>query len=386
MRPALSAARAPLGAFAAMGACWGTFAAAVPDLMAMLGADEAAFGFLMLGAPVAAVLTMLAAPAAGAALGRAALPLAAGAMALAFALPGQAGASAAAFFLATALCGGATGVTDILMNARVAEIENRRGLHLMSLCHAVYSFGYAGGAVATGLWRAAGHPPGLYMVAMAAMALVLAAATVERDGRITGLSRPAAGTGALGILPVIGGAIVLIAFMTENAAESWSALHVEKTLGGTPAAGASGPAALAITMGLARLAGQGLVARFGALPFLIGGAGVGAAGALIVAAAPTPAVAYAGFIVLGAGASVLAPTALSLVGRTAAPEARARAVARATLLGYFGYFIGPPTLGLIAGTFGLRMSFAFAALLLFGVVLLGRAFTRRAVGQEDPRP
>ena len=48
---------------------------------------------------------------------------------------------------------------------------------------------------------------------------------------------------------------------------------------------------------------------------------------------------------MGIGASVLAPTAFSLVGQLSAPEARARAVARATLLGYFGYFFGPPLLG-----------------------------------------
>jgi hypothetical protein len=45
------------------------------------------------------------------------------------------------------------------------------------------------------------------------------------------------GRRGLGWLPVIGGGIVLIAFMTENAAENWSALHIEKTLGGSPEQG-----------------------------------------------------------------------------------------------------------------------------------------------------
>jgi len=49
---------------------------------------------------------------------------------------------------------------------------------------------------------------------------------------------------------------------------------------------------------------------------------------------------------------------------------RARAVARATLLGYFGYFFGPPLLGLIAGSFGLRMAFVFAACLLVLIFVL----------------
>ena len=80
---------------------------------------------------------------------------------------------------------------------------------------------------------------------------------------------------------------------------------------------------------------------------------------------------------MGIGASVLAPTAFSLVGQMSAPEARARAVARATLLGYFGYFVGPPLLGLIAGTFGLRSAFIYAACLVGLVFVLAPVLARQ---------
>ena len=142
-----------------------------------------------------------------------------------------------------------------------------------------------------------------------------------------------------------------------------------------------GPAALALTMGFARLAGQGLVARVNPFRLLMGGALLSACGAVVAAAATSPAMAYAGFIVMGIGSSVIAPTGFSLVGRLAKPEARARAVARATLLGYFGYFFGPPMLGFIAGSLGLRFAFVFAALMLL-VVLLVVPPMRRA-GQSD---
>jgi MFS family permease len=374
--PLLSTARAVLAAFAAMGILWGTFAAVLPDIKAQLDVDEAALGRLILFTPIAAVTAMLLAPAFGARMGRAALPLATLAMAAAFALPGQT-ASLILFPLAMMACGGATGLTDVLMNARVAALENDRGLHLMTLCHAAYSFGYAGGALATGGLRQAGWPPGWVMAAMAAAALVLALATWERDGAIDGLARPKDGPGrGLGLVPVIGGGMVLIAFLTENAAENWSALHIEKTLGGSPSEGAMGPAALALTMGFARLAGQGLVARSNPYVLLRLGAVVAGTGALIAAFAVNPPMAYAGFIVMGIGSSVIAPTAFSLVGRRAAPEARARAVARATLLGYFGYFFGPPTLGLIAGSFGLRMAFVFAAAMLLTILVLAPLMSR----------
>lgn len=376
MATILTVARAPLAAFAAMGIVWGTFAAALPDLKSMLNVDEAQLGLLLLFTPLAAVTAMLLAPAFGAMMGRMALPVAAVIMGLGIALPGQTD-SLMLFPIAMMLCGAGTGLTDVLMNARVAELENTRKLHLMNLCHAAYSFGYAGAAIGTGVMRGAGWGPAWVLGTMALIAGGLALTTWERDGQIDGLRKPKdPSVAGLGLLPLIGGGVVLIAFMTENAAEAWSALHIEQTLGGSPEQGALGPAALALTMGFARLAGQGLVSRVSPYRLLIGGAVIAAIGALGAAAAQTPAMAYAGFIVMGLGASVIAPTAFSLVGRLARPEARARAVARATLFGYFGYFFGPPMLGFIAGTFGLRMAFVFAACLLLVVLVLSPLMAR----------
>lgn len=373
----LVAARPALAAFAAMGILWGTFAAVLPDLKAMLGIDETELGLLIFCTPIAAISAMLAAPAFGLATGRMALPLAVALMALGFALPGQAQV-VWLFPLAMACAGAATGLTDVLMNARVAAIETQRGLHLMNLSHAAYSFGYAGGAVLTGVLRGAGWGPGWVMGTMAAIALLCAALCIETDGRIEGLHKPKDGSAPhLGLVPIIGGGIVLIAFMTENASENWSALHIEKTLGGSPEEGALGPATLALTMGFARLGGQWLAGRVDAFAILRLGAVIASIGALIVATAVAPVWAYMGFIITGIGASVLAPTAFSLVGQLSAPEVRARAIARATLLGYFGYFFGPPLLGIIAGSFGLRFAFVFAAVLVGMIFLLAPLMARQ---------
>ncbi len=370
-------ARPAIAAFAAMGVLWGTFAAVLPDLKTMLGVDERQLGLLIFCTPIAAISAMLVAPAFGARVGRVALPMAVALMGLAFMLPGQASVIWM-FPLAMACAGAATGLTDVLMNARVAAMETSRGLHLMNLTHAAYSFGYAGGAVLTGVMRGAGWGPGAVMATMGAIGLLCALATLEPDGRIDGLRKPKDGSAApLGLVPVIGGGIVLIAFMTENASENWSALHIEKTLGGSPEEGALGPAMLALTMGFARLGGQALAGRVDPFTLLRGGAVIAAIGALIVAQAGSPLVAYIGFFITGIGASVLAPTAFSLVGQRSAPEARARAIARATLLGYFGYFVGPPLLGLIAGTFGLRMAFVFAACLVGMIFVLAPLMARQ---------
>ncbi|AZB54337.1 MFS transporter [Cereibacter sphaeroides] len=372
----LRVARPALAAFGAMGICWGAFAAALPDTKALLGVDEARLGLLMLFAPVAAMAAMLTAARLGSALGRRALPLMVLAMGAAFVLPGQSPALWA-FAAAMILCGAATGALDVLMNARVTALEAERGLPLMNLCHAVYSLAYAAAAIGTGLARGAGLGPGAILGGAAVAAMLASLMAFERDGTIHGLARPPRGSAALGAAPFIGGAMVMIAFLSENAAEAWSALHIERTLGGSATEGSLGPALLAITMGVARLAGQGLLARVAPATLLSAGALVAGLGALVAAFALSPAMAYAGFVIMGLGASVIAPTAFSMVGQAARPEARARAVARATFLGYLGYFFGPPTLGFLAAAFGLRAAFAFAALALLSVLVLAPLMARR---------
>ncbi|WP_054004988.1 MFS transporter [Cypionkella psychrotolerans] len=373
----LRVARPAVAAFAAMGVLWGSFAADLPDIKTMLDIDESRLGALMFMTPIAAVCAMLVAPRLGVAFGRRAMLISCLLMCVAFTLPGQF-SHLLLFPLAMMACGAGTGLTDVLMNARVATIETQSGRPLMNLCHAAYSFGYAGGAIATGALRSAGWSPAWVLCSMALLAGVIALASYEEDGRILGLARPKGkGAAHLGWVPVIGGAMVLIAFLTENAAENWSALHIEKNLGGSPSDGAMGPAVMAITMGVARLFGQGLASRVPAVWLLTGGAVISAVGALGAALAITPAMAYAGFIVMGIGSSVIAPTVFSLVGQLSDPAARARAVARATLIGYFGYFFGPPAIGFVAGQFGLRFAFVCAAVMLAGIPVLARVLLRR---------
>ncbi|EGJ22322.1 major facilitator transporter [Cereibacter sphaeroides WS8N] len=281
----LRVARPALAAFGAMGICWGAFAAALPDTKALLGVDEARLGLMMLFAPVAAMAAMLTAARLGSALGRRALPLMVLAMGAAFVLPGQSPALWA-FAAAMILCGAATGALDVLMNARVTALEAERGLPLMNLCHAVYSLAYAAAAIGTGLARGAGLGPGAILGGAAVAAMLASLMAFERDGTIHGLARPPRGSAALGAAPFIGGAMVMIAFLSENAAEAWSALHIERTLGGSATEGSLGPALLAITMGLARLAGQGLLARVAPATLLSAGALVAGLGARSLRAQP----------------------------------------------------------------------------------------------------
>lgn len=366
----LRLARAPIVAFAAMGVLWGTYAALVPDTKAMLRASDAEFGSLMLATPLAAVVSMLMAPRLARHAGRHVLAVGVAAMGLAFVAPGWMHQQAF-FALAMVLAGASTGFLDVTMTARVSGIETRHDLHLMNLNHAAYSFGYAGAAIGTGVARSLGATPAGVMTVAGLAVVVLALLAVEADDDAGDFISERPHGHSPGMVPIWGGLIILIAFLTENAAENWSALHIERTLGGSKAEGSFGPALLALTMGAGRIAGQALIVRMSERTLLYAGAVIAALGLAVAALAPAPAVAYLGLVVLGLGCSVLVPTGFALIGRLSPAALRADVIARATALGYMGYFFGPPVLGLVAQVLGLPVAFlGVAATVLLTIVLV----------------
>jgi hypothetical protein len=83
------------------------------------------------------------------------LPAASALLATAFLLPGLATVPFA-FAAAMLMVGVTSGLTDVVMNARVSELETAHRRTLMNLNHAMFSFAYAASAFATGL-RARGR-------------------------------------------------------------------------------------------------------------------------------------------------------------------------------------------------------------------------------------
>jgi MFS family permease len=253
----------------------------------------------------------------------------------------------------------------------------------MNLNHAAYSFAYAGAAILTGVARDAGWTPGL-VLSIAALAVLLGTVLAVEGGQgVNGFARTRDVPRWLGMVPVWGGLIAMVAFMAENASENWSALHIERSLGGSKHEGSFGPAVLALTMGVGRTFGQILVANVDEGRMMHWGAVIAALGTALVGLAPTPFVAYAGLIVAGLGGSVLAPNVFAVVGRLSPPALRAHMIARATALGYLGYFFGPPALGFLSELVGLgRALVVMAGVILSILILYPRLITADAAGRH----
>lgn len=370
---AIALSRHDLPAFAAQGIYWGAFAAYVPEIKAHVGASDGAFGLSLLVTAAGAVGAMLLAPRFAARFGLWAVPLASVLLALSFQAPMWV-ASVPLFALFMFFAGAGSGLQDVVMNTRLSRSEARLGASLMNLNHAMFSFAYAASALSAGLAREAGTAPGYVFAVLGGLTLAAAPIMLSRDSAATG-GGDRAGPGRFGGVILWGGLILMVAFLSENATEGWSALHVERTLGGGAAEGALGPAMLGLTMGIGRFTGQLVVGRLSETRVIFWGALMTAAGAAMAALAQVPAVAYLGFATLGIGVSTIAPMLLSLAGRLSSDEMRAHVISRVTVIGYFGFFIGPPVMGFVAQGFGLRASFGFVALLLLlipGLLVLMR--------------
>ena len=259
---------APVAAFAIVGAFWGTFAAYVPEIKAGIGASDAAFGAALLFSGLGLCTSLFVAPIADRMLGPRAMQVGAGVLALAFLLPASV-PNVWTFALAMFCAAAASGLLDVVMNSRVSELESRTKRSLMNSHHAIFSVGYAITALLSGPAREFGVPA-VMAFAVVALCTVAALSWLKME---TEIASDEADTGALRMGPVVfwGGLITLIAFMSEGATENWSALHIERTLGGRAAEGAFGPFMLGLTMAIGRFSGQAVVDKLSETRVIVGG-------------------------------------------------------------------------------------------------------------------
>ena len=165
------------------------------------------------------------------------------------------------------------------------------------------------------------------------------------------------------------GVLGALAFASENAHQSWSAVFAQDELEATATLTSVAPAVFAATVAVTRFAIGGLPPRHAQTILLAGAAGAGA-GALIIAAAPSLFVAALGLIVAGAGTAVLFPTLLGIVSRNVDEARRGRATSVVTVVSYMGFLLGPVYVGLWADTTDLRGAMIAVAALAAALFML----------------
>src|SRR5690606_32115338 len=192
---AVRASRATSMALAVAGVLWGDSGAYISDIKAPAAAGDVAYemalvasgagsmgsmqaapamidraGMALMAAAVGSMVSMQLAPAIIARAGRAMMPVA-GAIAALAALSPLAAADTAGLALALFVMGASVAMLDISANIRLSVEEAARGLPLMNLAHAAFSFAFAIAALAAALARRAGWPPEQFLPLSAAAIL-----------------------------------------------------------------------------------------------------------------------------------------------------------------------------------------------------------------------
>ena len=274
--------------------------------------------------------------------------------------------------------GAAGGAMDVSMNAHGVALEQKLRRPIMSSLHAGWSFGGFAGAAAAGVATAAGVDPRVQIVVAAAVLLAVLVALLPRlgPGSVSaeaprGFVRPSRAVMLLAIL-------CLLIMVTEGAMADWSAVYLRVDLGTSAGFAALGYAAFSLGMTAARLLGDAVNRRIGPPLLLRAGAALAslALGALL--AAGDPAIALAGFALVGAGVANAVPLLFSAAGHAEGEES-GPSIAAVSSMGSVGFLAGPPFIGFLADATSLAAALATLCAATAAVALLGgRAVTGRA--------
>ncbi|MEV4430740.1 MFS transporter [Streptomyces sp. R-07] len=273
------------------------------------------------------------------------------------------------------LCGalfvyGATaGMSDVAMNALGVETENRLGKSIMSSLHGMWSvgalLGSAAGTVAAHLGGDARLHHLVAALVLTALGLVLCQGVL--DVRSSPEEEPPPRFSLPPRSALIIGAIGFCGVFAEGASLDWSAVYLRDELGSSAGLAAASTTAFALTMAVARLAGDRVVDRFGAVRTVRVGGAVATLGGVLVVLAPHAAVAMAGFGLIGLGIAVVVPLAFAAAGRSGPNPSQA--IAGVATITYTSGLIAPSAIGGIADATSLVFSFGLVTLLTLGLVL-----------------
>ncbi len=362
--------------FGVNGAMIGTWVAHIPWLQDHLGVSKATLGLCLLCMAAGALVSM---PVTGHFLDR--IPSASLTQwtTLVFCLTLPLPLLATSSYMLAAILfvfGASTGAMDVSMNAHGVAIQERLGRPVMSSFHGGWS---VGGFIAAGLVAlaaASGLDPRIESV-IVGIALWLLSVFITR--RLGASSTHTEGHGlALPTKPVllIGGLCFLV-MLAEGAIGDWSGIYLKHDTGASAATAALAFTGFSLGMATARLGGDFINAKLGADMLVRAGMALVAlalAGVLLIGQTG-PAV--IGFVLCGLGIANGTPLLFSAAGRIDPPGP---SLAAAFTLGYTGFIVGPPVIGVLSDQIGLPRTLALLVLSLSAVTILGG---KALPGQND---
>ena len=272
------------------------------------------------------------------------------------------------------------GALEINVNLETDRHEAQLGTRIMSRAHGMWSLGFFVTAFISAGVRQAGisvHMHTFIALVVVVIAGIFVFGKIENaphradshDGKMPLVAFP-----TVGLLPLclIGAAPLLV----EGAGIDWSAIYMRDVFDVPPFVGGLSITIFSLFMALARLFMDPVVERYS--PRVVAGAllGIAAVGLIIVGFAPHPYVALFGFMLMGLGCSSVYPLAVSAAAQRTDRPASVN-VASLGQMTFVVFFLGPPLLGFVAESFGIRVSYFVCVPLILAALLVIRALSAK---------
>ncbi len=362
-------------AFATQGFVFIGLTTRLPDVkdrwdLSELGVSGVLLAIVLLAGAGSVLAETLAARAASARVLRAGLVLVAGGAALMLAAPVW-----AAYLLGVGLYGVGLGMVDASTNMQAVALERRYGRTILPSFHGAWTLG---GLLGAALTLATADLDLSWTAGIAALPLlVTGVALLPRDPAPSVVAEAVARAVPWRPILMVGLGMVVF-YMVDTAAQTWGAVYLDEVFDAPSRWVALATLPYLVASLAVRLAGDGLVERYGVTPVLRVGTVVACIGLVVVTAAPTWPVAVLGFTVTGAGISVVAPLSFSAAARIAggSVERVDAVIARFNQFNYVGGLLGAVLTGVV-GKDELRYGFVVPMVLVLALLPLARWFAAR---------
>ncbi|GAA2910661.1 MFS transporter [Streptomyces erythrogriseus] len=269
--------------------------------------------------------------------------------------------------LALFVYGATAGMSDVAMNALGVEVENRLDRSIMSGLHGMWSVGAVVGSAAGTLAAHLGSDARLHHALAAAVltAVGFVACAWVLDLQPTEDEEPPPRFALPPRSALLIGAIGFCAVFAEGASLDWSAVYLRDQLETSAGLAAACTTGFTLTMAVARIAGDRVVDRYGAVRTVRASGVVALLGGLLIVFAGHPAVAMAGFALMGLGIAVVVPLCFAAAGRSGSNPSLA--IAGVATITYTSGLIAPSAIGMLAQATSLVVSFMLVTLLTCGI-------------------
>lgn len=347
--------------FFLQGLCFATWASRIPSIQQQLALSDSLLGLVLFAIPVGSLLSLVFSGVLVTCFGS--KKVAANALLLySLFLPVIGFANSPVLLIGSLVLFGMAGnVANIAINTQAVHLEARYGRNIMASFHGLWS---TAGFVAAGIGTYAigkGIVPLTHFVLIATLLVAGVACSFhyllpdeKRNVTATKLFvKPDRALLTLGIL-------AFCCMICEGAMFDWSGIYFQKVVRAEKDWIGAGYTAFMCAMASGRFVADWVANRLRFQRTIFFSGLLIATGLCIAVLFPLLPTAILGFILVGFGVSSVIPLVYSEAGKSTSTSA-GMALTAVSSIGFLGFLMGPPVIGVIAGAFSLRISFALIA-------------------------